>query len=102
MHRGRYDRLVLRFDDALQTYDLRKVEDITLAAVNFTVLDTGIVALLNEGEELELFSKVRGSSAVKVVRDKGIDGSCRLFSRGAQTLFTRDSGLYKITMKKIP
>lgn len=99
---GRYDMLVLRFDAALEKYDLRIIEDITLASINFTVLDTGIVALLNDEEKLELFAKAPGSSALKIVSDKGIDGSCRLFSRGAQTLIARDETLYKITMKKTP
>ncbi|MBC7805060.1 MAG: serine/threonine protein kinase [Akkermansiaceae bacterium] len=99
---GRYDSLIFRFDAALEKYDVRLVEDITLAGVNFTVLDTGVVALLNDEEKLELFAKTPGSSARKVVSDKGVDGSCRLFSRGAQTLIARGGTLYTITMKKVP
>jgi hypothetical protein len=97
---GVYDRLVLRFDDNYSAYDLRRVEDVPLVGVNFTVLDSGVVALLNENEELELFSKARGNASVKVVPDPAISGECRLFSRGVQTLFAREDSLYKITMKK--
>ena len=99
---GRYDMLVLRFDTNLEKYDLRVTEDITVTSVNFTVLDTGIVALMNDEEKLELFAKTPGSSGLKIVGDQGIDGSCRLFSRGAQTLISRGETLYKITMKKVP
>ena len=95
---GRYDRFVLRFDDALATYDCRRTEDVGMAAVNFAVLDTGVVALINEGEALELFPRACGASGLKVARDKAIDGGCRLFSRGAQALFARDDGLYTVAM----
>ena len=99
---GIYDRMVLRFDENYRLYDLRRVKDVPLVGVNFTVLDSGVVALLNENEEMELFSKARGNAGVKVVPDRGIGGDCRLFSRGAQTLFSRDASLYKITMQKTP
>ncbi len=99
---GQYDRLVFRFDATLKQYDLRTVPDITPAGVNFTVLDTGVVALMNEDEDIELFAKSLGSSTLKILRDKSIDGSCRLFSRGAQTLFARNDTLYKITIKPPP
>jgi hypothetical protein len=98
--RGQYDRLVIRFDSDDNRYDLRRVEDVPLMAVNFTVLDSGIVALLNENEEMELFSKTRGSVGVKVIPDAAIDGDCRLFSHGVQVMFTRAASLYNITMKK--
>ena len=98
---GIYDRLVLRFDQPYRTYDVRTVTDVPLVGVNFTVLDSGVTALLNENEELELFSKARGNASIKVVPDRAIGGDCRLFSRGAQTLFARDASLFKVTMKKI-
>ncbi|MES2461947.1 MAG: hypothetical protein V4671_15290, partial [Armatimonadota bacterium] len=99
---GKYDRMVFRFDNGFQSYDMRRVEDIPLAAVNFTVLDSGIAALLNENEELELFPQTPGSASIKVIPDPAIGGDCRLFSRGVQTMFARDNSLYKITMKKTP
>ncbi len=99
---GRYDRLVIRFDAESSLYDLRQVADVPLVGVNFTVLDSGIVALLNENEEIELFSKTRGSIGLKVIPDPAVGGECRLFSHGAQVMFSRESSLYKITMKKTP
>ena len=99
-HAGRYDRFVLRFDDAFSVYDLRRTEDIGMTSVNFTVLDTGVVALLNERDELELFARARGSAAIKIISDPGINGSCHLFHRNTQALFARDDCLYQMTMKK--
>ncbi len=94
---GRYDRFVLRFNDTLTHYDTRDTPDVSPTGVNFAVLDTGIVALLGEDEHLELFAKLPGSPAVKKIGDKGIDGSCHLFARGAQALIARGDALFNIT-----
>ncbi len=99
---GVYDRFVFRFDANTQVYDVRQVSDVPVSQVNFTVLDTGVVALMNEAEELELFAKTRGSSAVKLVPDPVLSGDARLFSRGAQTLIARDNRLANLTMNKTP
>ncbi len=97
---GRYDRLVFRFDERHASYDVRQTGDVAAPDINFAVLDSGVVALMNENETLELFAKTPGSATVKQVPDREVGGDCRLFRHGAQTLIARGDRLYKITMRK--
>lgn len=92
---GKYDRLILRFDFATQTYDLRKVEDISPSSLNFVVLDSGVVACLTEEDKIELYSARKGQANVKVVEDKALGGDMRLAKLGGRVVFSRGDG--KIT-----
>lgn len=97
---GKYDRFVFRMATDYKSYDVRIASDISTHDINFTVLDTGVALLVNENEELELFSNRKDSSAMKVVFDPAIDGSCKLSSKGGQAFFTKGDKLYKFTLKK--
>lgn len=97
--KGRYDRLVFRFDEPHQEYDLRVVKNIPYIGINFTVLDSGVVVLLNEEEKLELFSREKGSKGLKFVEDASLGGDITLGRLGAQLLFIRDHQVYKVSMK---
>src|SRR5262249_368205 len=48
---GRYDKFIFRFASDYSGYDLRKVEDIVYAGLNFVTLDSGVCVHLNENEE---------------------------------------------------
>lgn len=96
--KGTFDRLVFRFDTAFQSYDLRKVEDITPQGLNFVVTDAGVCICLNEDDKLELTSVAKGSTQVKTVEDKALGGDLRLFKRGAQVLAARGDRLYTMKM----
>ncbi len=97
---GRYDRLILRFDAAHQTYDLRRVADVSTPEINFVVLDSGVCLSLGENDALEVFSHRRGDPSLKVLSDPALGGDCRLFKNGTQALFARDRTLYKFAMRK--
>ena len=97
--KGRYDRIVLRFDDAGTADTPRIVSDITPSGLNFTVLDTGICACLNEEEKLELFSNKPGSATVKYVEDTVLGGDMLLFRMPGTVLFARGSKVYKMKMR---
>jgi hypothetical protein len=96
---GTYHRFVFRFDDRYETYDVRKVEDVTPTDLNFIVLDSGICVCLNEDEELEVFSSRRGSKSVKTIKDPMLGGDMRLLKQGGRVLFHRDNKLYVMKMK---
>ena len=70
---GRYDRLVFRFAGDYQSFDVRKVEDVSPAAVNFVTLDSGVCVCLDENDEIEAFSARKGATGMRVV--KMIEGS---------------------------
>jgi hypothetical protein len=96
---GTYHRFVFRFDGRYETYDLRKVEDVTPTDLNFVVLDSGVCICLNEDEELELFSSKKGSTTIKTIKDPMLGGDMRLLKQGGRVLFHRGRKLYGMVMK---
>ena len=96
---GTYHRFVFRFDTDYAKYDLRKVEDVTPAGLNFVTLDSGICVCLNEEEQLELFSSKLGSKSVKTIEDPTLGGDMQLLKHHGQVRFFRGNKLYGMKMK---
>ena len=94
---GQYDRLVFRFTDVL--YDLRKVEDITPAGLNFVVLDSGVAVCMNEDEKLEIFKADRHSHKLSYLEDPVLGGDMMLARVKGQLHFCRGNKLYQMSMK---
>lgn len=99
---GRYDRVVFRFADDFGSYDSRVTPDVSTSDINFTVLDTGVVLLLNEEGALELFSRRKGAPDVQTFQDADVGADAGLFQAGAQALVARGAKLYKFTMRRRP
>lgn len=98
-HKGKYSRFVLRHSQG--KYDIKITHDIDYQnEPNFTVLDKGVVALMNENSEIEIFRSEIGQNDVKVIDDQQIDNSCILSSNGSQVLFYKGKDLYKLRMGK--
>jgi hypothetical protein len=96
-HKGRYDRLIFRFDSG--NYDVRVVPGIAPAGLNFVTLDSGVCICLNEDEKLEMFRATRGTTAIKYVEDATLSGDMRLAKMGGTLLFHRNGRVYKMRMK---
>ncbi len=96
---GRYRRLVFRFDDTFSSYDVRVVDDVTPADLNFVVLDSGVCVCLTEDEQLEVFSRAKGSGAIKLIEDPALGGDMRLAKDAGRVLFYRGSKLYSMRMR---
>lgn len=96
---GTYHRFVFRFDKDYDRYDLRKVEDVTPAGLNFVTLDSGVCVCLNEDEQLELFSNRMGSKSVKTIEDPVLGGDMRLTKHHGQVRFSRGGKVYGMRMK---
>ena len=94
-----YHRYVFRFDERFNKYDVRKVEDVTPAGLNFVTLDSGVCVCLDEEERLELFSNRKGSVSVKTVEDPVLGGDMRLLKHHGQVRFFRGKTLYSMRMK---
>jgi hypothetical protein len=97
---GQYDRFVVIFSQDFSAYDLRKVEDVDLASLNFTVGDQGTVILMMPDERLEVFSNRQNSGKVTEFDDDGITGDMRLTHDGSRILFFRGDRLCSITMRR--
>jgi hypothetical protein len=97
---GRYDKLIFRFAEDFDGYDLRVTADITLTSINFTVLDSGIVLHLTDEDELEIFSRLKDSTKMKVIGDPTLHSEVKLFHTGSQALIARGSKLFKFRMRQ--
>ena len=100
--RGRYDRLIFRFADDFGSYDLRLVPDVSTVNINFTVLDSGVVLLMSDEDGLEVFSRLKDSPGIKLIRDPFVRGDVRLFHTGSRALVARGRTLYAIRMRQGP
>ncbi len=97
---GKYDKFIIRFDDEYREYDVRVVTDVQSAAINMTILDNGVSLNLNDRDELEIFSRHKGSVGLKIIADKALRGDCKLSHHGAQALFAAENKLYKFTVRQ--
>lgn len=96
---GKYCRMVLRFDSD-GTYDIRLIPDIAAGYVtNFATLDSGVVVCLNEDDRLELFSKEKGSSSIKVIDDKSLSGDMTIGRHAGSPIVYHGKNVFKLRMK---
>lgn len=96
---GKFDRLVFRFSPDWHEHDCLTVADIQPQGLNFTVLDTGVAALLNEDEKLELFSTKRGAVGSKVVTDSILGADMHFTRIQGKVGFWRGKTVYKLSTK---
>jgi serine/threonine protein kinase len=93
---GHYNRFMFCFDENWN-YTVTIVKDVVYSGLNFTVLDNGICILINEDEDMEIFS-VKNPSKKKVIQDDIIEMDMKLTSSGSTTMFTKGEKLYSIKM----
>lgn len=98
--KGQYDRFVFRFDDGYDQYDVRKVEDVTPAELNFVVLDTNVCVFLNEEEKLEVFKACKGDCSLRVIEDPGISGDMHLNKYQGKLICSKGNRIYSLKMRK--
>lgn len=97
--RGRYDRIIMRFDESGQSEPPRVIRDIAPGALNFVTLDSGVCVSMTEDEKLEVFSNRPGSTGLRVVEDPVLSGDMRLMKQGGTLLVAKGSKLYKMRMR---
>jgi len=96
---GKYNKYIIRLASAYDGYDIKEYKDVNYSGINFTVLDNGICAHLNEDDKLVLFPAQRNNNQAKEVEDDVLDGDMRLFSCGVQTMFYKGNKAYSIKMR---
>lgn len=97
--KGKYTKFIFKFDDKLSSYTIRMIEDVPYVGINFCVLDNGIVAHINEDEQLEIFSNKKDSISLKEIDSKAITGDMKLFQDGNRVLFSQGKKVYSIKMR---
>jgi hypothetical protein len=94
-----YHRLILRFDEQYDRYDIRIVEDVDYASLNFVTLDNGVVVSIDEHAAVEVFSNAVGSSKIKRIEDPDITGTMMLSKDGTQVFCHTGNTLYTLRMQ---
>ena len=95
--KGHYNRFIFAFKNDWN-YTFSKKENVTYAALNFTVMDNDICVHIDEEENIEVFH-VDKLASVKVITDDAINQDMLLAHKGASVLFTRDNEFYSMKMK---
>lgn len=96
--KGSYDRIILRFEEDYQNYDMRVMEDIDQPTINFVVLDTGVVISIDEHAEMEVFLAKPGSAKLKHIKDEDIKTEMFLTKDGGSLMFYQGNRLYRMKM----
>ncbi len=92
-------RLILRFDEQYDRYDLRVVEDVDYPSLNFITLDNGVVVSIDEHAAVEVFSNKVGSGTIKRIEDPDISGTMMLSKEGTQVFCHTGKILYTLRMQ---
>lgn len=95
---GKYDRLIFRFNEVWDNYDLRVVEDVSHVDINFTVLENGVVLCLTEEEKLEMFAAKTGSTAIKIIEDPILKSDMRL-CHAKKALLAQGNRMFSFTLR---
>lgn len=97
--KGKYDRLIMRFDQNYSAYDLRVVKDITPSGLNFIVTDAGVCVSVTEDEKIEAFSNKKDAKGMRVVEDPIIGNTMRLMRIGGKVGFSQGDRIYTMALK---
>ena len=96
---GVYDRLVYRFNQNFSEYDVRIIQDVTPSSLNFITLESGVALFLNENDELEIFSSIKGAPGLKILSDTDTLKDAKLFKEGKQVFITKANNMFQLKMK---
>jgi hypothetical protein len=93
---GRYDRAVIIFGGYHPGYTVRFVTDVTYGAINLAVLDSGLCALLSEGE-LEMFVD---NTKCETLASPPFDSTMPLFATSDGLFFVNSNSYYQVRKSK--
>ena len=96
---NQYDRLVFRFDDDHNSYDVRIIEAITPVGLNFTVLDNDRCICITEEEKVEISIARKDDARYTIIDDPEIVADMRLCHAGNRVQFARGEKLFSIAVK---
>jgi hypothetical protein len=99
---GKYNRFMMRFSPTYDKYDCKIFKDVQYTGLNFTVADHGTCVLINEEEQVEIWSNVLGRGPVQVLDDPNIKGDMNLYHVSSKIVFAKGNELSNISMRKKP
>jgi len=91
---GKFNRIVLYFNDKFTSYEYRGDDDIDYRSVNLMVKQNGMAVTVKEQNTLELFYDIQ--RGCKEILDSPIELSMNLCDGMTQVMFTNNSKLYTV------
>lgn len=91
---GKFDRIVIYFNESFTTYEHRGESDVDYRSVNLMVKDNGMAVTVKEQNTLELFYDIK--RGVKEISDSPVELTMDLCNGSTNVLFINDSKLYSI------
>ena len=96
---GKYNIIIMRFNDDYTSYDFRVTEVADIGDINMITLEQGICIIIPENGVMEAFVNNPALQGVKRVHDSTITTDMRLCKDGTQAMFYKDKDLYRISLK---
>ena len=93
---GIYSRIIFKFNNDFSSYQIRRIDDIEMSEINFTVLPGGICILMPSDDKIEVFSDLE---KLKEVDNPPFDSSMKLFSTTKGVHFIDEEHVFHTTMK---
>jgi hypothetical protein len=95
---GKYDRVIINFNDKHDKYDIQIENDVDIHDINFTVLPNGITMNIFSDERVELFQRI--STQVKQVTNPPFNATNTLYQHLGKIIYIDGNMVKKTTMKK--
>jgi serine/threonine protein kinase len=95
--KGVYSKHIYSLDKEFRLINTRTVNNISIINLNFVTLDNGVVAHINDKENLELFTANKPN--IKEIESNAISSDMALTKRGTKVLFYKGKSLYSLEMK---
>jgi serine/threonine protein kinase len=96
---GKYDRFIYLARPDNYKFSLFNHEtNISYHGINFTVLDNGVAVMIDENEDILVFTSQQ-LNTFKKIKDPIISGDMALYNNGTEILFCCDTSLKKVSMK---
>jgi hypothetical protein len=92
---GVYDKFIFIFDKTYTSYNFRKVENITLEAINFTKIENG-PCIMSASDKVELFVN---NVNVNEFKDPPFDSSDKLFNIFGKVYYVEGKNIISVSMK---
>lgn len=92
---GQYDRFVLMFNDDFSRYNIRLHADVNYNGINFTVTSAGVVVLMTDDDEIQIFRDV---NSAKVIPNPPFNAGMKLFTHNG-TNFINGNSLVRVSLK---
>ncbi len=95
---GTYRRIVVRFAEDHQSYDVRSVPSAPMG-LEFVALDSGVCVGLDEDERLEVFVARPGDDRIRHVEDPRLAGDMQLWRGDGTVVCTRARRVVRLGMR---